>query len=72
MFSALYEYKGTSSNDRVISFKVNDRFLEMGVSKDDNWLHVIDKNCKVGYVPKNYVAAEQVCYDGFHICLLIC
>ena len=58
MLRSLYAYKG--SHARTLSFTPGDKFLEVGPSKDSNWVHVISERGNIGYVPKNYVAETQV------------
>lgn len=58
MLRSLYAYKGTHA--RTLAFSANEKFLEIGVSKDPNWVHVITQNGNLGYVPKNYVAVDNV------------
>ncbi|RXG67480.1 cytochrome c oxidase assembly protein COX19 [Armadillidium vulgare] len=73
---SLYAYRGTHS--RTLAFNAKEKFLEIGSSKDPNWVHVINENGKLGYVPKNYMTLEQVssvemlelidaCIEGIHL-----
>ncbi|XP_071534266.1 NCK-interacting protein with SH3 domain isoform X2 [Panulirus ornatus] len=57
MLRSLYAYKGTHA--RTLGFQVGEKFLEIGPSRDPNWMHVISERGSVGYVPKNYVGAEE-------------
>ncbi|RXG53617.1 NCK-interacting protein with SH3 domain [Armadillidium vulgare] len=76
MLKSLYAYRGTHS--RTLAFNAKEKFLEIGSSKDPNWVHVINENGKLGYVPKNYMTLEQVssvemlelidaCIEGIHL-----
>lgn len=58
MLRSLYAYKGTHA--RTLGFQVGDKFMEIGPSRDPNWLHVINERGSVGYVPKNYISADEV------------
>ncbi|ROT69751.1 putative NCK-interacting protein with SH3 domain [Penaeus vannamei] len=44
---------------RTLGFQVGDKFMEIGPSRDPNWLHVINERGSVGYVPKNYISADE-------------
>ncbi|XP_050716102.1 NCK-interacting protein with SH3 domain-like isoform X4 [Eriocheir sinensis] len=57
MLRSLYAYKGTHA--RTLGFQAGERFLEVGTSRDPNWMHVISERGALGYVPKNYVANEE-------------
>ncbi|XP_042870850.1 NCK-interacting protein with SH3 domain-like isoform X1 [Penaeus japonicus] len=57
MLRSLYAYKGTHA--RTLGFQVGDKFMEIGPSRDPNWLHVINERGAVGYVPKNYISADE-------------
>ncbi|XP_069945387.1 NCK-interacting protein with SH3 domain isoform X2 [Cherax quadricarinatus] len=57
MLRSLYAYKGTHA--RTLGFHVGEKFLEIGPSRDPNWIHVISERGSVGYVPKNYMADEE-------------
>ncbi|XP_069983091.1 NCK-interacting protein with SH3 domain isoform X2 [Penaeus vannamei] len=57
MLRSLYAYKGTHA--RTLGFQVGDKFMEIGPSRDPNWLHVINERGSVGYVPKNYISADE-------------
>lgn len=65
MLRSLYAYKGTHA--RTLGFQAGERFMEVGTSRDPNWMHVISERGGIGYVPKNYVANEEV---SFHRVLL--
>ncbi|XP_045605711.1 NCK-interacting protein with SH3 domain isoform X2 [Procambarus clarkii] len=58
MLRSLYAYKGTHA--RTLGFQVGEKFLEIGPSRDPNWIHVISERGSVGYVPKNYITDEEV------------
>lgn len=58
MLRSLYAYKGTHA--RTLGFQVGEKFLEIGTSRDPNWLHVISERGTIGYVPKNYIGPEEV------------
>ncbi|KAG7168142.1 NCK-interacting protein with SH3 domain-like [Homarus americanus] len=57
MLRSLYAYKGTHA--RTLGFQVGEKFLEIGPSRDPNWMHVISERGAVGYVPKNYMGDEE-------------
>ncbi|KAK4319971.1 hypothetical protein Pmani_009130 [Petrolisthes manimaculis] len=57
MLRSLYAYKGTHA--RTLGFQVGEKFLEIGTSRDPNWLHVISERGTIGYVPKNYIGPEE-------------
>lgn len=62
MLRSLYAYKGTHA--RTLGFQAGERFLEVGTSRDPNWMHVISERGALGYVPKNYVSNEEVSFQG--------
>ena len=62
MLRSLYAYKGTHA--RTLGFQAGERFVEVGSSRDANWLHVMSERGAVGYVPKNYVASDEVRHGG--------
>ncbi|XP_068251129.1 NCK-interacting protein with SH3 domain [Palaemon carinicauda] len=57
MLRALYTYKGTHA--RTLGFLVGEKFMEIGPSRDPNWIHVTSERGSVGYVPKNYMSADD-------------
>ena len=58
MLRSLYTYKGTHA--RTLGFQAGERFVEVGTSRDPNWLHVRSERGIIGYVPKNYVTNDEV------------
>ncbi|KAK7066412.1 hypothetical protein SK128_025838 [Halocaridina rubra] len=57
MLRSLYAYKGTHA--RTLGFQVGEKFMEIGPSRDPNWIHVTSERGSVGYVPKNYMTNED-------------
>ncbi|KAK8405388.1 hypothetical protein O3P69_001728 [Scylla paramamosain] len=57
MLRSLYTYKGTHA--RTLGFQAGERFVEVGTSRDPNWLHVMSERGIIGYVPKNYVTDDE-------------
>lgn len=58
MLKSLYSYKG--NHTRTLSFEKNEKFIEIGISRDPSWVHVINEHGTMGYIPKNYVAFDEV------------
>lgn len=65
MLRSLYAYKGTHA--RTLGFQAGEQFVEIGTSRDPNWLHVMSERGTIGYVPKNYVANDEVRQGGFAV-----
>lgn len=65
MYRALYAFKKTHPTS--LSFNENDLFVELpGASADKNWHYVVNASGQSGYVPRNYVAKDDLKPDDFH------
>lgn len=57
MYRALYNFVANSPN--TLSFEMDDRFTVMNKKSSDWWM-VQDDQGRVGYVPSNYLAPDDV------------
>ena len=57
MYRAVYEYKSTLA--RYLSFQVGDEFTVLENANKD-WFLAQNGFGEIGYVPKNYMAKEEV------------
>ena len=58
MLRSIFDLQTSYANS--LSFKNGEKFVQLETSNDRNWILVVNDSGSVGYVPKNYVAADKV------------
>ena len=58
MYKALYDF--TISDENGLSFAANERFTVLDSQKDPHWWLVQNGTGKIGFVPANYLAEDEV------------
>ena len=69
MFKALYAF--TIDDENGLSFPVGERFTVMDSHKDPHWWLVQNGTGKVGFVPANYLAKDDVSIHSYLSDLLL-